>query len=268
MIKLSLYTLKLFTSLIVISLIFPYKVKSQIGSEWKEITSREEARQKNQLENYKNPSGDNTPFNWPILASFIDKEGNVLSSLSDEATAKYEWDTALNTHTFTLIKFPGNRSEIRIHDNYKTGSRQFEGYLTMNEKLDKQAVFQLFGSSEGATQMQIRGFGHKNGGSLEVNYDTKMPSEGNKTIVTCINNKEIRLNVIHLQEDSGDVVIVYINGEEKFRFKDGETLKNGQEFFNYMKYGIYGREKDGEFDGVENMQTKWRNVRLWEGGTP
>ncbi len=260
--------LKASLCLFTITLITPNKVKSQVGSGWKDITTREEARQKNQLENFKSPSGDNTPFTWPTNASYIDKDGKALPKLSEEVTTKYEWNPALNTHTFTLVKFPSNRSEIRIQDNYKVGSRQFEGYLTMNEKLDKQAVFQLFGSSEGATQMQIRGFGNKNGGSLEVNYDTKMPSSGDKTIVTGINNKEVKLNVIHLQEDMGDAVIVYINGIEKFRFKDGETIKNGQEFFNYMKYGIYGREKDGEFDGVKNMHTKWRNVRLWEGGKP
>ncbi len=51
--------------------------KAQIGAGWIEITKREEHKQKNQLENFKSPSGDNTPFNWPVSATFIDKDGGI-----------------------------------------------------------------------------------------------------------------------------------------------------------------------------------------------
>jgi hypothetical protein len=242
---------------------------AQIGKGWLDITELEEARYDIQLENFKKPSGDNTQYDWPNKApAWVDKDGRKLDSLSDLATTMYEWNAATKTHRFTLIKFPGNRSEIRVRDVYKNGSRQFEGYLTMNNKLDKQAVFQLFGSASGATQMQIRGFGKLDNGRLEVVFDTSMAHRGNRIIATNINDKEIRLNVIHLQEDVGNVVLIYVNGQEKFRFADNESKKNGHVLYNYMKYGIYGREQDGEFDGLTNMQTQWRNVRFWRDGRP
>lgn len=173
-------------------------------------------------------------FNW-----------TAYKSVGSPICADYNYQSATGDETFRILTTQSNRSEIRIHDDYSTGSRQFQGYLTFYSPLNDESVMQIFGSVEGATQMMIRGYA-ASGGSLRGL---------GQTLVTDIYNTEVRVNVIHLQEDKGAKIIIYINGLKKAELVDNEAVTN------YMKYGNYGTMKTGQ------AVVKWRNAKVFRNGT-
>lgn len=162
--------------------------------------------------------------------------------------ADYSYDAATETETFRIFDSRSNRSEIRLQNEYNTGSRQFEGYVTFYAPLNDESLMQIFGSISGATQLMNRGFA-ENGGSIKG---------GGKTLITGCYGVEVRLNVIHLQEDVGNKIIIYINGEKKAEIADNEQPSAG----NYHKYGCYGTT-NGNVPAV----VKWRRVRSFKDGT-
>ncbi|WP_316838427.1 hypothetical protein [Pedobacter gandavensis] len=169
------------------------------------------------------------------------------SACSPVICSDYSYDSSTLTETFQILTTKSNRSEIRIEDNYSTGSRQFSGYLKFDATLNDESLVQIFGStSENATQLMIRGFS-ENGGTLKISNSF--------VLATGVYNKEVHVNVIHLQEDAGSKMIVYIDGVKKFEKVDGENATN------YMKYGCYGTMKTGK------AIVQWRDVRLYKNGT-
>jgi hypothetical protein len=168
------------------------------------------------------------------------------SVCADPICADYRYDDATKTETFQIFDSRSNRSEIRLQNEYSTGSRQFEGWVTIYAPLEDESLFQIFGSVEGATQMMIRGFS-ADGGSIAT---------GSKTLVSNCYGKEVRMNVIHLQEDVGAKIIIYINGEKVHEVVDDEPVTN------YQKYGCYGTT-NGNVPAI----VKWRNVRVFQNGT-
>ena len=150
-----------------------------------------------------------------------------------------------DVETFRLLDNRTNRSEIRLQNEYSTGSRQFEGYLTIYAPLNDESVMQIFGSTSGATQMMIRGYA-SNGGSL---------TGAGQTLATNIYGVEVRVNVIHLQEDRGNKIIIYINGVKKAEIVDNENVTN------YHKYGNYGTLTTDE------AVVKWRRARFFRDGS-
>lgn len=169
------------------------------------------------------------------------------SACSPVICSDYSYDSNTLTETFQILTTKSNRSEIRIEDNYSTGSRQFSGYLKFDAPLNDESLMQIFGStSENATQLMIRGFS-ENGGTLKISNSF--------VLATGVYNKEVHINVIHLQEDAGSKMIVYIDGEKKFEKTDGESATN------YMKYGCYGTMKTGK------AIVQWRDVKLYKSGT-
>ncbi|MCX2453799.1 DUF4998 domain-containing protein [Pedobacter sp. PLR] len=160
--------------------------------------------------------------------------------------ADYSYDSNTLTETFQILNTKSNRSEIRVEDNYSTGSRQFSGYLKFDAPLNDESLVQIFGStSENATQLMIRGFS-ENGGTLKISNSF--------VLATGVHNKEVHINVIHLQGDAGDKMIVYIDGEKKFEKIDAENATN------YMKYGCYGTMKTGK------AIVQWRDVKFYKNG--
>jgi hypothetical protein len=82
----------------------------------------------------------------------------------------YEYDSKSNTEIFTLFDKRANRSEIRLENEYGTGSRQFEGYVTFFPPLNDESLFQVWGSDEGATQLMLRAYA-ANGGEIGVSNE-------------------------------------------------------------------------------------------------
>ena len=159
--------------------------------------------------------------------------------------ADYSYDAATNSETFRILNTKSNRSEIRLQNEYATGSRQFEGYVTFNAPLDDESLMQIFGSTSGATQMMLRGYA-ADGGSIRG---------AGKTVATNVYGKEVRVNVIHLQEDVGNKIQIYIDGVKMAEIADNEAVTN------YHKYGNYGTMRTGE------AVVKWRNCRFFRDGT-
>lgn len=168
------------------------------------------------------------------------------SNCAPKPCADYTYDSATETETFRLLDNRTNRSEVRLLNEYKTGTRQFEGYATFFPPLDDECMMQVWGSSSGATQLMVRAYAD-NGGSIRA--------QGNLLATHCY-GKETRINVIHLQEDSGNRFRVYLDGELKLEFADNEKV------FNYHKYGCYGSLHTSQ------AVVKWRLVRHFQGGVP
>jgi hypothetical protein len=243
------------------------------GSGWTEITATEEAEQRVHLDN---GSGDTKTRAWNNGdAWYINASGSTSgSSFGSNNVASYTYNSTNKTNTFTMSKAPGNRSEIRIQDDYYQGSRQFEGVITINDKVfANNAVFQIWGGTTTATLMQIRGDGSVNGGQLRVfqNGEQDALAEGDRTIATNILNTPARINVIHIQGNPGTApgkVVIYVNGVKKYTFYEnirpssdrGNTTRT-----NYLKYGNYGRESE-DANKTGSVVT-WSNVRLWKDGT-
>jgi hypothetical protein len=168
--------------------------------------------------------------------------------------ASYRYDSATETETFQLYGKNSNRTEVRLVNEYEFGARQFEGYVTIFEPLDDECLMQIWGSAEGATQMMFRGF-HANGGSLTVNCG----SRGRTQIMDNIYGKEVKVNIIHLQENVGNKFIVYLNDKKVFEHEDNEKAVNNFNG-NYHKYGIYGTVRTGH----ESPKAIWRKVRHYK----
>jgi hypothetical protein len=145
-----------------------------------------------------------------------------------------------DTETFRILNNQSNRSEIRLQNEYTTGQRQFQGYVTINSPLNDESLFQIFGSTSGATLCMMRGYS-SSGGSLRT-------VGGGGTIATGVYGKEQRINVVHVQ---GQNVKFYVNGALKATITDDENVAN------YWKYGCYGTLT------TSAVTVKWRAVKLY-----
>lgn len=114
---------------------------------------------------------------------------------------------------------------------------------------------QIWGSDAGATQMMIRGMADK-GGTFGINHSNR----GTPGFRNDLYGKEVKINVIHLQEDVGNRILVYLDDQVVLNFPDNERVTNHDG--NYHKYGCYGTVRAGH----ESPLVKWRKVRHYMNG--
>jgi hypothetical protein len=242
------------------------------GSGWSELTSSIESTQRIHLENFEGNGLKTRSWNagaaWYLNAA----ESTSGSSYGSNNVASYTYSASNNKrNTFTLHRAPGNRSEIRIQDDYGVGDiRQFEGIVTINSGVfASNAVFQIWGGivingQQRATLLQIRGDGSVNGGQLRVVPNGVTNEVGSRTIATNILNTPTTINVIHFQEIASRPgrVVIYVNGDEVYSCEESQVPSNNSTNTNYMKYGNYGREDEDA--SRTNSVVTWSNVRYWE----
>jgi hypothetical protein len=168
-------------------------------------------------------------------------------SVCTPVCADYSYDTATDTETFRLLDGRTNRSEIRLQNDYTTGIRQFEGYVTFFSPLNDESLFQIFGSTDGATLCMMRGYS-ASGGKIHV-------VGGIGDIQTNTYGIERRINVIHNQDK---YVQFYVDGVLRGEFSENEQVSN------YWKYGDYGTVASDTVPAV----VKWRAVRTFTTGLP
>ena len=164
-------------------------------------------------------------------------------SVCSPTCADYRYDSSTDTETFRILDNRSNRAEVRLQNEYNSGTRQFQGYVTFSSPLNDECLMQVFGSTSGATQVMIRGF-HENGGELR---------NGSAVLSTGCYGVERRVNMIHRQ---GKDFRIYINGSLKNTTPDNEGVTN------YHKYGVYGTLKTG------GVTVKWRGARFYKDGQP
>jgi hypothetical protein len=156
-----------------------------------------------------------------------------------------DYSSSSGTETFRILDNRSNRAEIRLLNDYSAGRRQFEGYVTFYSPLNDESLFQIFGSTSGATLCMMRGYS-SSGGSIRT-------VGGGGTIATNTYGVEKRINVVHSQDN---YVQFYVDGALKADFPEAEAVSN------YWKYGCYGTLTTGA------VTVKWRNVKTFVDGYP
>lgn len=173
-------------------------------------------------------------FNWSSYQSV--GSGSICADYQGGSSA---WADA--TERFRIMDNRSNRSEIRLYNDYSTGNRQFQGYVKFSSPLNDESLFQIFGSTSGATQMMMRGYS-SDGGSIRSNGTPSI------TVGTNLYGVEKRINVIHYQ---GGNIEIYRNGTFVGSGVDTEAVSN------YWKYGCYGTLTTGA------VTVFWRQVRCY-----
>jgi hypothetical protein len=154
--------------------------------------------------------------------------------------ARYHYLSSNDSEYFDLFDNRSNRAEIRLENEYSSGSKQFQGYVRFSSPLNDESLMQIFGSTSGATLCMMRGYS-TSGGSIRT-------VGGGGTIATGVYGVEQRINVIHYQNNR---VEFWVNGSHKTDISDTENVTN------YWKYGCYGTLTTGA------VQVRWRAVRTY-----
>lgn len=218
--------------------------RAQLGSDWIEFQPRRDLH-----------LGDKDQPKKTVKLTY---EASMAESFGDPVTANYSFDKQHGVETFHLEK-PGERAEVRIRNDYKSGSQQFEGWVTVRPPIERQMIFQIWGSGipERATQMYLRGYNVENG-TLKV----YMSGQAVKTVAQNIYNREMQVNVIHLQEDAGGRILVYLDKEKVLDEADAFPTIINNDAGNYHKYGCYGSFESH----FTSAGASWRHVRHFRDG--
>jgi hypothetical protein len=188
----------------------------------------------------------------------LDADSSLGEALGSPSTAAYASDAGQKKERFTLHA-PGERARVREKNDYRTGSHQFEGWVTVRAPIERQMIFQIRGSGEQdrATQFFLRGY-HEDGGTLRA-FVAGSPSI--RVAKSCY-DREIRATVIHLQDDEGGRILLYLDGKRVRDVPDVFPRIHNNAKGNYHKYGCYGSfEAEHRTAGAE-----WRNVHHFQGG--
>jgi len=151
------------------------------------------------------------------------------------AGAKY--DNTGGIETFRIA--PGDeRSEMRIHDDHRTGKWQFEGWVNIPPGINGGSVHQVF------KFLMIVGYSN-DGGELRQHSQQRLNATG-------VFGQWVRVNTIH-DADAGRAE-VYINGTLRGTVVSKSPGPNGW----YHKYGIYN-------SSGSNPEVRWRDVKFFHG---
>lgn len=178
----------------------------------------------------------------------------TIQVVSHGSTTAYNWGTTTSAsadgvsygrsggvETFRLLSKSSNRVEIRVHNDYKTGLRQFEGDLKVASPTEDESCMQIFGNDtgSGATTLMIRAYA-ANGGTLRG--AGKVPATG-------VFGKWVHINVVH--DATANKLQIYVGGA----LVASSSAVTGT---HYFKYGVYGTLQ------ATNAQTQWQNVKFFQ----
>jgi hypothetical protein len=152
-----------------------------------------------------------------------------------------------DTETFALtatgeVGKTGHRSEIRLHNNYTSGQRQFEGHVKVLSGGNLISLKQTMRSGGRAFFMfAVRS---ASGGQF---YDHGNSGAG--AFMSGVHGKSVRVNTIH--DRNGNVHRLYLNGS----LKETRTTPAGTWS---EKYGAYK-----SLSGLGPVRVQWSGVRFW-----
>jgi hypothetical protein len=163
-------------------------------------------------------------------------------------TIQFEGGDAFCTYTsnggvelFKMTKNPAGvrqRCEARVHNDYRTGTNQFEGDLRATAG-DGTTVHQVF-------KFLMLVLYPKDGGTLHQHSQTFLANG--------VFGKWIHVNTIH--DTATGKVDIYLDCVKKLTMN--QSPPSGAAGW-YDKYGVYNL-------GGQVAQSEWRNVKYWRGG--
>jgi hypothetical protein len=202
------------------------------------------------------PVGDAGPMPWSALtAGWTQKPFDfALHTPYDlDVSARHSFDAATNTHTFWVMRGdkphepPPNataaRSELRMRNDYTSGTHQFEADVYVVAGTNDASVMQIFGGVTHATSIMFKAF-PDNGGSVK-RYD------GPELVKGMAYDRWWHLNVIHEANPSGiGKIKVYADGQFIGTFDDRGNATH------YFKCGVYG-------NAGARAESRFRNIKYW-----
>ncbi len=203
----------------VASALIPATASAVIGTGWTQVNPKKTIQVVS--------GGVNHPHDWATTTS------------ASEPGASYQ--RSGTQETFKLLSTKSNRVEVRVHNDYRTGQRQFEGELKVTGPTNDESTMQIFGNDgPNATTLMIRAFS-ANGGELR--------DGASKVLVSGIYGQWVRVNVLH--DGTANKLSIYINGALKL-------TRSSAVGDHYFKYGVYGTLK------TASATTQWRNVKMFQ----
>ena len=162
------------------------------------------------------------------------------------ADAYIAYTNSGGTRYFWFKNTTAGRVEIRVNNDYTSGTHQFEGYLTfykpssMNSGYSETTCAQDFGAATHAAW------------KLEVhtNNNGSLTAEG-PTILTGVYGQQHRINIIHDMNTA--MIAVYVDGSLLYNQADQGGTNH------YSKFGMY--------QGGCVTHDQWANVKYFTGGT-
>jgi len=133
------------------------------------------------------------------------------------------------------------RSEIRINNDYTSGSHQFEGYVNCRSGANQNSVQQVLKSGGSGDASQVRVY-NSSGGTLRV-------LQTGINLGTGVYGTYVRINCLHYR--STGKIELWFNGSKKSTHND-----SGSGTY-YFKYGVYVHPEN-------NPQIQWKSIRCWK----
>jgi hypothetical protein len=196
----------------------PSPSSAVIGTGWQEVSPNRTIQVVS--------GGVNYPRTWSTTTSATEPGASYARSGTEE--------------TFKLLSTQSNRVEVRVHNDYRTGLRQFEGELRVHGPTDDESCMQIFGNDgEGATALMIRAYATDNGTLRGLG----------KVLATNVYGRWLKINVVH--DATADTISIYVGGSLV-------ASGTGPDGDHYFKYGVYGTLK------TASAHTQWRNVRFFQ----
>ena len=216
--------IRAFTATILLSvLLLAVAARAQIGSGW---------TQTNCTERFEYESNDVLFTISPPPTNF--NNGNC------------EYDNTSGIETFQLLNSHSNRGEIRINDDYSSGSRQFEADVLVTAPSSDECIHQVFNGST-SPYLLLREETN-NGGSLKIAINS---GGGLSGIGTNLTGTWFHINSINSLVNSN--TYIYLNNTLMW-----SGVNPGGTF--YTKYGCYGTLT------TSNAKIQFKNVKIFFGG--
>jgi hypothetical protein len=165
------------------------------------------------------------------------------ASHSLQKTGDVTYSNSGGVELFRLNTSAAARCEIKINNNYSSGSHQFQGEVKVSgtPRSSGNSVQQILESTTGlGDASQVRWYS-SSGGTFKVN---------GVTMATGVAGVYQRINCIHYR--STGKIELWLNGSKK------ETHDDFGSGTYYFKYGIYIAGSSGR------PTAEWRNIRVWK----
>ena len=167
------------------------------------------------------------------------------SSHSLQKVGNVFYSNSSGVETFRLEDSTASRCEIKINNNYSSGSHQFEGYVrcTGTPRSSGNSVQQILESTTGVGDVSQVRYYSSSSGTLKV-------LQTGITLATGVFGVYERINCIHYRSTGS--IELWLNGSKKSTHTD---VGSGTYYF---KYGMYIAGSSGK------PQSQWKSIRCWK----